>query len=396
VWETGACGLLNSLDSGPINPEPERYASWSDATILPHSPLQSLSVILAFQLQDFGVEVGRGHFRAPSYIPIFDNCMHSRIEKFLFFIGFVVRRHSGAMASNRTVPIPAERATAEISLSKTLLLPLSARPIEALVAILCILLAVYTIDTVRTGLFHLQHFQGPWWSRYTRLWICKTLASGNSAQIFVDINKKYGSVARIGPNNLITDDPEFTRRILAARSHYTRGPWFDSIKINPHISNIVSERNPGKHNHLRYQMSAGYAGKDIPNLESTIDERIVDFVCRIEQDWLSTAKGTKSYDIARRIQYLTVDIITHLSFGKPLGFVEADTDKFNFLATIETQLPIVQHFSVILELNTWLSRAASIKWLNKIHTDKTGIGMIMGVRGPNTSDVLTPWYIWSC
>ncbi|PVI00777.1 cytochrome P450 oxidoreductase [Periconia macrospinosa] len=279
--------------------------------------------------------------------------------------------------------MPKEQATGEVSLSKTLLLPLSARPIEALVAILCILLAVYTIDTFRTGLFHLQHFRGPWWSRYTRLWICKTLASGNSAQIFVDINKKYGPVARIGPNNLITDDPEFTRRILAARSHYTRGPWFDSIKINPHISNIVSERHPGKHNHLRYQMSAGYAGKDIPDLESTIDERIVDFVRRIEQDWLSTVEGTKSFDIARRIQYLTVDIITHLSFGKPLGFVEADTDKFNFLATIETQLPIVQHFSVILELNTWLSRAANIKWLRKIlvpsHTDKTGIGMIMGL-----------------
>ena len=288
------------------------------------------------------------------------------------------------MASNHTLYTPKTQATEEFSLSKTLLLPLYARPIETFVAILCILLAVYTIDTFKTGLFHLQHFRGPWWSRYTRLWICKALASGNSAQIFVDINKKYGPVARIGPNNLVTDDPEFTRRILAARSHYTRGPWFDSIKINPHISNIVSERNPGKHNHLRYQMSAGYAGKDIPDLESTIDERIVDFVRRIEQNWLSTASGTKSFDVARRIQYLTVDIITHLSFGKPLGFIEADTDKFNFLATIETQLPIVQHFSVILELNTWLSRAANIKWLRKLlvpsHTDKTGIGMIMGVR----------------
>jgi hypothetical protein len=318
--------------------------------------------------------------------------MQSRIEKLLFLIGFIVRRHSIAMASNRTFDIPEVQATEDISLSRTLLLSLYVRPIEALVAILSILLAIYTIDTFRTGLFHLQHFRGPWWSRYTRLWICKALASGNSAQIFVDINKKYGPVARIGPNNLVTDDPEFTRRILAARSHYTRGPWFDSIKINPHVSNIVSERHPGKHNHLRYQMSAGYAGKDIPDLETTIDERIVDFVRRIEQDWLSTASSTKSFDVARRIQYLTVDMITHLSFGKPLGFVEADTDKFNFLATIETQLPIVQHFSVILELNTWLSRAASIKWLNKLlvpsHTDKTGIGMIMGVRKSNTFDVL--------
>jgi hypothetical protein len=211
----------------------------------------------------------------------------------------------------------------------------------------------------------------------------------------VDVNKKYGSVARIGPNNLITDDPEFTRRILAARSHYTRGPWFDSIKIDPHVPNIVSERHPGKHNHLRYQMSAGYAGKDIPNLESAINERILDFVSRIEQNWVSTAEETKSFDIAKRIQFLAVDIITHLSFGKPLGFVEADIDKFNFLATIETQLPIVQHFSVLLEFNTFLSWAAIFKWLRKLFVpaagDKTGVGMIMGVSIFEMDD--RPYYL---
>ena len=66
-----------------------------------------------------------------------------------------------------------------------------------------------------------------------------------------------GPLARIGPNNLVTDDPAVMKSILAARSHYTRGEWFDSIKIDPHIPNIVSERHTGKHNHLRHRMSAG-------------------------------------------------------------------------------------------------------------------------------------------
>lgn len=66
-----------------------------------------------------------------------------------------------------------------------------------------------------------------------------------------------GPIARIGPNHLLTDDPEVVRRILATRSHYTRGPWFDSIKIDPHIPNIVSERHTGRHNKLRHKMSAG-------------------------------------------------------------------------------------------------------------------------------------------
>ncbi|GME66327.1 Pisatin demethylase [Neofusicoccum parvum] len=130
-------------------------------------------------------------------------------------------------------------------------------------------------------------------------------------------------------------------------------------------------------------MSAGYAGKDITGLEASVNERITEFVQCIERNWLSTAETTKPFDIAKRIQYLAVDIITHLAFGKPLGFLESDADKFSFLATIETQLPIVQHFSVILELNSLLSWASKLSWLRKFivpsSRDKTGIGMIMGI-----------------
>lgn len=259
-------------------------------------------------------------------------------------------------------------------------------PVQACVSIITLALIITLVHAVVIRFRHLDEYQGPAWAAYTRLWLCKTIASGDSANAFVAINKRFGPLARIGPNHLITDDPELTRRMLAARSHYTRGPWFDSIKIDPHVPNIVSERHPGKHNRLRYQMSAGYAGKDIDGLETAIGERISDFVNRIDENWVSEPGHTKTFDIARRIQFLAVDIITHLCFGKPLGFVETDSDVFNFLATIETQLPIVQHFSVILEINTLILRIMDFSWLKKMMApsarDKTGIGVIMGVRNP--------------
>lgn len=230
---------------------------------------------------------------------------------------------------------------------------------------------------------HLAEYSGPWIAAYTRLWICRVIASGNSAQLFVDVNKKYGPIARIGPNHLLTSDPTLVRRILAARSHYTRGPWFDSIRIDPETTNIVSERDTGKHNHLRHQMSGGYGGKEIENLERDISERVAEFI-----QWLDTKAARSNaeqipVDLARPIQYLTVDIITHLCFGKPLGFVRESKDLFQFLQTIETQLPIVQHFSVILELNSLLRRLVAIPFLTPFITpsarDKSGIGVIMGV-----------------
>ena len=68
--------------------------------------------------------------------------------------------------------------------------------------------------------------------------------------------KRIGKLARIGPNHLITSDPTTTRDILAARSKYTRGPWFDSIRIDPNTSNIVSERDTKKHSILRHKLAA--------------------------------------------------------------------------------------------------------------------------------------------
>ena len=252
-----------------------------------------------------------------------------------------------------------------------------------LAGLLVSIAALTLIQSTAASTFHLRSFSGPWWAAYTRLWLCKTLSSTNSAQVFVDVNKKYGSIARIGPNHLVTDDPELTRRILAVGSKWRRGPWFDAIRIDPRVPNIVSERDPHKHNTMRRRMSAGYAGKDIEGLENVIDERVIEFINRIDKDWLSLPGQTKLFDIARRIQFFTIDTITHVCFGRPIGFVESDTDKHNFIATIETQLPIVQHFSVFLFLNIVLRWVAKVPSLRRLvvpsSADKSGIGVIMGV-----------------
>lgn len=153
---------------------------------------------------------------------------------------------------------------------------------------------------------------GPAWAAYTRIWLIKTLASGKSAQKFIDVNKEYGkqlsrqvleylnslcvspgSLARIGPNHLMSSDPELTRKILGASSKYTRAPWFDALRIDPHVPNIVSERDPKKHHHLRYQFSAGLAGTG-SNMEIQIDDHICRWLERIGDLGLSHQGSPKT------------------------------------------------------------------------------------------------------
>lgn len=131
-------------------------------------------------------------------------------------------------------------------------------------------------------------------------------------------------------------------------------------------------------------MSGAYAGRDVEGLEDMIDERIQDFVEVIERKWLSDDNGTNAFDIAKRVQFLAVDMITHICFGKPMGFVKTDSDVSNFLKTIESQLPIVQHFSVIIEINDLLHWLVGLPFMRRLivpsSQDKSGIGIIMGVR----------------
>ncbi|KAI1075518.1 putative benzoate 4-monooxygenase cytochrome P450 [Whalleya microplaca] len=255
--------------------------------------------------------------------------------------------------------------------------------IIAFLGLLCGLFTVYVAVISSSKRFRLlAQFPGPWWAPYSRLWLVRTVQSGHSQKYFVDVNRKHGHMARIGPNHLLTDNPDFVRHILSAHSKYTRGPWYDSMRIDPHVPNIVSERNVATHHRLRYQMSAGYAGKDIEGVEAAVDERLAEFFSHLESS-VSKPGSTKTLDIATRLQYYAVDVISQLCFGRPLGFVQSDSDHIGFQSTVEWQMPIVMLFSVIVELNSLYYFLSGIPWIRKVIVpsagDKIGIGPIMKI-----------------
>lgn len=51
---------------------------------------------------------------------------------------------------------------------------------------------IFVVRILYTQRNTLSTVPGPKLASFTRLWIVKTLASGRSAQIFVDVNKRYG------------------------------------------------------------------------------------------------------------------------------------------------------------------------------------------------------------
>lgn len=65
--------------------------------------------------------------------------------------------------------------------------------LHLLPVVLFLSIVLVVVRVVATRMFHLQNIPGPSWAAYTRLWLSKTLASGNSSEIFVNVNKTYGT-----------------------------------------------------------------------------------------------------------------------------------------------------------------------------------------------------------
>lgn len=68
---------------------------------------------------------------------------------------------------------------------------------------------------------------------------------------------RQGPLVRIGPNHLVTDDPEVLKRMSAVRSPYRRSIWYEGMQLEPGYFNVISERDEERHNDLRAKMAAG-------------------------------------------------------------------------------------------------------------------------------------------
>lgn len=111
-----------------------------------------------------------------------------------------------------------------------------------------------------------------------------------------------GSVARIGPKHVITDDPDITRRILAARSGYVRGPWFDSVRIDPHIPNIVSERDVKKHGKIRSKLAPSVS---LDTVVVCIPSRVADITIDLVHRRLGASDGADRRSVGSRVDWQT-------------------------------------------------------------------------------------------
>jgi hypothetical protein len=61
-------------------------------------------------------------------------------------------------------------------------------------------------------------------------------------------------------------------------------------------------------------------------LEEAIDRNIAAFVDFIDRNYIPTPAVFNPFDFGRKAQYLTLDVISDIAFGKSFGDVQSDSD----------------------------------------------------------------------
>ncbi|KKY36053.1 putative benzoate 4-monooxygenase cytochrome p450 [Diaporthe ampelina] len=202
-----------------------------------------------------------------------------------------------------------------------------------------------------------------------------------------------GHVARVGPNTLVTDDPEVVKRMWAVRSRYKKGDFYDAVRFDPTRDNIISTRDDERHNELRAKMAAGYAGKENEGLELGIDKGIMAFIHLIERDYVSEGAIYRPMDLARKAQYLTLDIIGDIAFGSNFGHLTQDADVHEYIKRTEASMPAMMIVSVLPVLAR-LMQSPLLRRFMPSENDPHGFGKFIGVAkrvvaerlGPNGAD----------
>ncbi|KAK1996445.1 cytochrome P450 [Colletotrichum falcatum] len=235
-------------------------------------------------------------------------------------------------------------------------------------------LVAYTVASVVKQYLRLRHIKGPPGTGFSKWWLVRAVGGGRTHLDFYEACEKYGSIVRVGPNDLITSDPGLMKRMLNVRTAYKRSNWYDGMRLKPGQDNVLSTRDDELHNKLRSKMAAGYSGKEVENLEAKIDQNVLRLVDLLDK----YVSEDRPFDLGHKAQYFTLDVISDLAFGEPFGDLATDSDVHEYIRTMEASMPTILVTSVLPWLLALLS-SPLFRHMMPSEKDAIGVGKTMGI-----------------
>ncbi|GAW22733.1 hypothetical protein ANO14919_122760 [Xylariales sp. No.14919] len=198
----------------------------------------------------------------------------------------------------------------------------------------------------------LRHVNGPLLYRVSGIPHAMALFSDDCHNWYTELHRKYGQLVVVSPTMVTTSSPD-----LWVRSNtypgYKKSKWYyRGVRYDWRRDNVFTETSIEKHDARRLQMIRGYSGVENLTLEADIEACIVKFLSLIRSRY---AGKRKSMDLAQKIHFFTLDVISTIGFGKCYDLLNRDEDPDEYIDSIHKGLKICNNQ---IALGTW--------WLNWI------------------------------
>ncbi|KAJ6783127.1 hypothetical protein PWT90_01425 [Aphanocladium album] len=222
----------------------------------------------------------------------------------------------------------------------------------------------------------LSAFGGSPWAALSSIPHRRAMLMGKSHLFYAEANRKYGPLARVAPNILTTSSPDVWAHVNNTPG-YKRSDWYyNAVRIEHRRDNIFSQTDNAKHDLRRKQMAPGYSGRENAHLEDSVDECLGQFLTLIRTKYISLDQKAIRIDMARKVQFFTLDVISKIGLGTAFGMLQADKDIDQYLQSSEEGLSIG---NTALALGvSWLSH---LPWLGQFiapsPNDGSGFGKMM-------------------
>ncbi|KAK2666648.1 Cytochrome P450, E-class, group I [Fusarium oxysporum f. sp. vasinfectum] len=174
----------------------------------------------------------------------------------------------------------------------------------------------------RLFLHPLARYPGPRLAACSQLWFIEAWTGGRYPFVMKQVHDKYGDVVRIAPNELSFRTPTAYRTIYdrpPKKEHqFLKSEILYDARLSTARPNIVFARDPHDHQLQRKPLSRAFSNKSLRETQRVIEHYTELFVTQLVNKGGPESKGI---DVSVVYNWLTFDIIGHLTFGESFNCV---------------------------------------------------------------------------
>ncbi|KAI1082349.1 BcABA1, cytochrome P450 monooxygenase [Whalleya microplaca] len=257
------------------------------------------------------------------------------------------------------------------------LLAIDLTPTQAAILSLASLVTWYVVSSFISW-YRLSHVKGPFLASFSWLWLFRVSYSGTYAQVTRDLSKKYGHLVRVGPNMLLTDEPEVIRKMASTQSKAWKDSWYEATRWDPYHKIMFNLLDPESHDKIKAKISRAYNGREVDALEAGVNAQMESLMGLIRRKYLMS-QGYRPLEFAQMTSFFTLDVITKLTQGKPMGFLSNDSDMHDFLKIERVHVPYIVATADIPWIRSIMYSPLCLRLISAKPTDSKGLGKFLGI-----------------